>query len=152
MYVHIVGFCMSKHKIIKKVCKILTADYGSVPILYFCDADGDEVLIKRYGDVRFAIKSHNKMSKLAIAGSRESQKILRLHARIAGDDLNLMSTLSMSPTKEMKKEMKKEIVNVPRQEDDTVTMEGDVLLQDTKFHWQKGNLALIQPLVLCANV
>ena len=135
---------MSKRKIIKRVSRTLQADYGSVPTLYFCDADGDHVLIKRYSDIRFAIKSHSKQvlaaarneseSTSTSTSTRLSQSLLRLHARMGDDELLVMSTLALAPSPRKSKSKGRPALPDPK----AATMEGDVLLHDDKFHWQKG--------------
>ena len=141
---------MSKRKIIKKVTKILQADYGSKPMLYFCDTDGDQMLIKRYSDVRFALKSHNK--QLRNASSSDCAPLLRLTARMGDGEMPSLGTLALSspssssatclpPQQQERRGESKDNCMANNQYagiNAGVTMEGDVLLQDDYFHWQKG--------------
>jgi hypothetical protein len=144
---------MSKKKIIKKVTKILQADYGSVPTLYFCDADGDQVQIKRYSDIRFALKSHNKQLQLLAAqndsissSSSSRHPLLRLNARMGDEDEDhtcMMSTLTLlSPRNKKDKGVRFSGASAAT----AVTMEGDIMLHDDKFHWQKGKQLLLYAL------
>ena len=142
---------MSKRKIIKRVSKVLLAEYGSAPILYFCDTDGDHVLIKRYSDIRFALKSHSQQQQqqqlsasqhetdastvtsiTSTVTSSHPTHLLRLHACIEGNELPAVSTLGLSRTHTGS-------LPLPLPDLKAATMEGDVLLCDDKFHWQKGN-------------
>lgn len=129
---------MSKRKIIKKVSKTLQADYGSKPILYFCDTDGDQIQIKRYSDIRFALKSHSKHLSASQTGS-DNFPLLRLNARMGDADLPLMSTLALTNS-QRRGEHKQDLQGAYNVGAASATMEGDVLLQDEQFHWQKGKV------------
>jgi hypothetical protein len=135
---------LSKRKIIKKVTKVLLADYGVVPVLSFCDMDGDQVLIKRYADVKFAIRSHHKHLSYRQQRDRNSGtdgsngsvvSILRLSARVDDDDGIRMSTLTMSHPQIRDHHHH----NNNNNKGSATATEGDVVLNnDEKFHWQKG--------------
>lgn len=40
-----------KSKLIKRVVSILKNDFGGTPLLLFRDADGDELVVRRYADL-----------------------------------------------------------------------------------------------------
>lgn len=132
---------MSRRKIIKKVTKVLQDDYGSAPLLFFLDADGDQVLLKRPSDLKFALRSHNKQSK--------GGALLRLHARM-GDDMEVLSTLRLSPEKKHKEGSEEDAPITPPGAG--ATMEGDVQLQDEKFHWQKGGHRVLSFVTNCSSM
>lgn len=54
------GFSLKKKGAVNKVLKLLSANYGTVPKLFYKDPDGDDVLVHGQSDFDYVVKCHHR--------------------------------------------------------------------------------------------
>ena len=74
------GFCVPKHRALKRISKRLCRDYGAEPKLFYLDPEGDRLLIARTSDLEYASRMHDASA----GGSGSAVTKLRLVAEFDG--------------------------------------------------------------------
>jgi hypothetical protein len=132
------GFSIAKDKVLHRIKKTLTADYHLTPRLFYRDQEGDDVLIRRQSDFKYALKAHEK--------SDMAESKLKLYAKFEEDGSTVSSNISMAADTPDRAPKGKcvgsawDAVDSPIISKHSMLGEGSSLHSGGEFLWQKGEL------------